>query len=50
MRCAPASLPLWTLRKLSYENAIIACDESACDELKVGTYKYYLDIEKDERL
>ena len=31
-------------------NAIIACDESACDELKVGTYKYYLDIEKDERL
>ena len=42
---------MWTCSCLQmHENAIIACDESACDELKVGTYKYYLDIEKDERL
>ena len=25
---------------------IIVCDDAACDELKVGTYKYFLDIEK----
>ena len=42
---------MWTCSCLQmHENAIIACDEPACDELKVGTYKFYLDIEKDERL
>ena len=30
--------------------AIIACDEAACGELMVDTYKYFLDIEKKERL
>ena len=25
----------------------IVCDESATDELKVSTYKYFKDIEKD---
>ena len=30
--------------------AIIACDEEACGELTVDTYKYFLDIEKKERL
>jgi len=29
-----------------HQHAVIVCDESACDELKVGTYKYFLDIEK----
>ena len=30
--------------------SLIACDEAACGELKVDTYKYFLDIEKEERL
>ena len=33
-----------------HKNAIIACDEPACGELKVDSYKYFLDIEKDQRL
>ena len=33
-----------------HKNAIIACDEPACGELKVDTYKYFLDIEKSQRL
>ena len=42
---------MWTCSCLQmHENAIIACDEAACGELKVDTYKYYLDIEKEERL
>ena len=28
----------------------IACDEAACGELTVDTYKYFLDIEKNQRL
>jgi len=41
----------WTCSALQLHNrAIIACDEAACDELKVETYKYFLDIEKEERL
>ena len=41
----------WTCSALQLHNgAIIACDEEACGELTVDTYKYFLDIEKDERL
>jgi len=41
----------WTCSALQMHNAaIIACDEDACGELKVDTYKYFLDIERNERL
>ena len=41
----------WTASALQLHNgAIIACDEEACGELTVDTYKYFLDIEKKERL
>ena len=41
----------WTASALQlHPAAIIACDEAACGELKVDTYKYFLDIEKKERL
>ena len=41
----------WTCSALQmHPAAIIACDESACDELTVGAYKYFLDIESKERL
>ena len=41
----------WTCSAVQMHNgAIIACDEAACGELMVDTYKYFLDIEKDERL
>ena len=41
----------WTCSALqTHSNAIIACDEPACGELTVDTYKYFLDIEKAERL
>ena len=41
----------WTCSALQLHNAaIIACDEAACGELTVNTYKYFLDIEKEERL
>lgn len=33
-----------------HKNAIIACDEPACGELKVDSYKYFLDLEKGQRL
>lgn len=39
---------MWTISALQlHPKAIIACDEDACAELKVGTYKYFKDIEKD---
>ena len=42
---------MWTCSALQLHNAaIIACDEAACGELKVDTYKYFLDIERAERL
>lgn len=42
---------MWTCSALQMHNgAIIACDEEACGELKVDSYRYFLDIEKDERL
>lgn len=38
---------MWTVSALQmHPHGIIVCDEAACDELKVGTYKYFLDIEK----
>lgn len=41
----------WTISALQlHNNAYIACDEAACGELKVDTYKYYLDVFKGERL
>ena len=41
----------WTCSALQLHNAaIIACDEEACGELTVDTYKYFLDIERRERL
>lgn len=37
---------MWTISALQFHpDAIIACDEAACDELKVGTYRYYKDVE-----
>ena len=41
----------WTCSALQlHEHAIIASDEAACGELTVDTYKYFLDIERNERL
>ena len=38
---------MWTVSALQmHPHGIIVCDEAACDELKVGTYKYFLDREK----
>lgn len=38
---------MWTISALQlHPNAIIVCDETATDELKVGTYRYFKDIEK----
>ena len=35
----------WTISALQmHNNAVIACDEAACGELKVDTYKYFKDI------
>ena len=39
---------MWTLSCLQmHPKAIIVCDEDATEELKVGTVKYFKDIEKD---
>jgi len=39
---------MWTISALQmHQKGIIVCDYDACAELKVGTYKYFLDIEKD---
>ncbi len=41
----------WTISAIQlHNNAVIACDEAACGELKVDTYKYFLDVYKAERL
>lgn len=41
----------WTVSALQLHNdAYIACDEAACGELKVDTYKYFLDVYGKERL
>ncbi len=37
---------MWTITALQmHRKAIIVCDEAATDEIKVGTYKYFKDIE-----
>ncbi len=39
---------MWTISALQmHPKGIIVCDYEACFELKVGTYRYFLDIEKD---
>lgn len=39
---------MWTISALQmHRKGIIVCDYAACYELNVGTYKYFLDIEKD---
>lgn len=39
---------MWTISALQlHPRAIIVCDQDACAELKVGTYNYFLDIEKE---
>lgn len=41
----------WTISAVQlHNNAYIACDEAACGELKVDTYKYFLDVYRGERL
>ena len=41
----------WTISALQlHPHAIIVADEAACGELKVDTYKYFKDIEKDNLL
>lgn len=38
---------MWTISALQmHPKGIIVCDEAACEELKVGTYRYFKDIEK----
>ncbi len=38
----------WTISALQqHPHGIIVCDEAACEEIKVSTYKYFKDIEKD---
>ena len=38
---------MWTITALQFHpHGIIVCDEAACDELKVGTYRYFKDIER----
>lgn len=38
----------WTCSALQmHPDATIVCDESACDELKVGTYRYFKDVESE---
>ncbi|HBG40908.1 MAG TPA: glucosamine-6-phosphate deaminase, partial [Porphyromonadaceae bacterium] len=39
---------MWTISALQlHRKGIIVCDYDACAELKVGTYKYFLDIEHE---
>jgi glucosamine-6-phosphate deaminase len=39
---------MWTISALQlHQKAIIVCDEDACAELKVNTYRYFKDIEKN---
>ena len=38
----------WIISALQlHAHSIIVADEAACDELKVSTYRYFKDIEKD---
>lgn len=41
----------WTCSAIQlHPKAIIACDEPACGELKVDTFRYFMDIEGEQRL
>ena len=41
-------MQMWTISALQmHEKGIIICDDAATDELKVGTYRYFKDIEAD---
>ncbi len=38
---------MWTISALQmHQHGIIVCDEAACDELTLGTYRYFQDIER----
>ena len=40
----------WTISALQmHPDGIVACDEAACGELKVDTYKYFKEIYKNEK-
>ena len=40
----------WTISALQmHKDGIVACDEDACGELKVDTYKYFKEIYKNEK-
>ena len=40
---------MWTISSLQlHPHGIVVCDEAATDELKVSTYKYFKEIEKDD--
>ena len=42
---------MWTISALQmHEHGIIVADDAACDELKVGTYRYFKDIERQNLL
>lgn len=42
---------MWTISALQlHRHGIIVCDESATSELKVGTYRYFKEIEKNTHL
>lgn len=42
---------MWTISALQmHPKGIIVCDEAACEELKVSTYRYFKDIEKNNIL
>jgi glucosamine-6-phosphate deaminase len=42
---------MWTISALQmHQHGIIVADDAACDELKVGTYRYFKDIERNKLL
>lgn len=42
---------MWTLSCLQlHGRSILVCDDAATDELKVGTVRYFMDIERNERM
>ena len=41
-------MQMWTISALQmHEKGIIVCDDAATAELKVGTYRYFKDIEAE---
>ena len=39
---------MWTITALQmHPKGILVTDESACEELRMGTYRYFKDIEKN---